>query len=475
MIPKKPEEQPVPPKSNKKITFQSPRGMNDILPEDAVYYDFLYDIAKNLFYAYDYQAIYTPMAENVELYERGTGIATDIVEKEMFRIEKRGDEDLVLRPEFTPGIMRSYIEHGMASKPQPVKLYTIGPVFRYDRPQAGRYRQFNQINVEVVGSSKPVIDAEIIDLAWNIIEKAGIKDIILQINSIGSVESRQEYIIALKEYMKPHERKISEEDRQRLKQNPLRILDSKNEKTQRLLMQAPQIIDFLNDEDSAHFKAVMEYLDEVDIPYNINPKLVRGLDYYSRTVFEIWPMETGNSLAQSSLGGGGRYDGLIEILGGNPTPAVGMALGVERVILAMKEQGVTPKNIKKPRVYVAQLGDLARRKALNLYKKLFAAGLPVTQNFGRESIKSQLKQADKLGVEMALILGQKEAVEGMIIMRDMASGMQEIVNQKAIIGEVRKRLEAYDAEKKAEEVDLDEGIDMEAIKEAVKKKKSKKK
>ena len=378
----------------KRDPIQILAGMKDILSEDRKYWDFIVEKVEKLCQYYGFKRIDTPILEDVSLFERGTGKFTDVVEKEMYVFRDKSGKNIVLRPEATPQIVRAYIEHGMKTWSQPVKLYWIGPLFRYSRPQKGRLREFHQFNFEAIGSESPGQDAEIILLAWNIYKELGIRNLTIQVNSIGCPDCRAKYIAILKDYYRGNRAKLCSDCKRRLEKNPLRLLDCKEEKCVRLANKAPQIIDNLCDNCHEHFKSILELLDELNLPYILNPRLVRGLDYYTRTVFEIWPEE---EKAQSALGGGGRYDRLVEELGGEPTPAVGFAGGVERIILKMKEQGTDVPERVRPRVFLAQLGELAKKKAMKLFEEFRTNGIPIGTSFGKDSIKSQLKLADKIG------------------------------------------------------------------------------
>jgi len=415
-------------------------GMKDILPEDQKYWDFVVKKIHNLCQCYGFKRIDTPILEEASLFERGTGKYTDIVEKEMYILKDKSGQATALRPEATPGIVRAYIEHGMKTRSQPVKLYWIGPMFRHSRPQKGRLREFHQFNFEAIGSKSPGQDAEIILLSWNIYKGLGIKNLSIQINSIGCLDCRAKYIATLKDYYKGNKTKLCSDCKRRLEKNPLRLLDCKEEKCARLANKAPQIIDTLCENCHDHFKSVLEFLDELNLPYILNPRLVRGLDYYTRTVFEIWPEE---EKAQASLGGGGRYDRLVEELGGDPTPAVGFAGGIERIISKIKEQKITVPEKEKPHIFLAQLGELAKKKAMKLFEELLKGGIPIGASFGKDSMKSQLKLADRMGISYTLIIGQKEALEETVIIRDMETGNQEIVSGDKIIQEIQKRLKSF--------------------------------
>ncbi|RMD52143.1 histidine--tRNA ligase, partial [Candidatus Parcubacteria bacterium] len=325
----------------KKKTYKTLRGFRDILPESAPYWDAVEDAARKMANDYSFDRIRLPYLEATQLFERSVGKATDIVEKEMFTFVDPSNTRVTLRPEATAQIARAYIEHGMLNKPQPVKLWYFGPMFRHDRPQAGRYRQFWQFGLEALGSSEAIIDAQIIIMMYKLLQELGLKTIV-KINSIGTPESRREYTMELVSYFKQFRKKLSDIDKKRLTKNPLRLLDSKDSAVQELKADAPQIVDWLDEESKQDFMKVLEYLDESEVHYELDPFLVRGLDYYSKTVFEIIPIiDDEEERAQNAIGGGGRYDGLIKMLGAREdVPAMGAALGVERVILAMKAQGI---------------------------------------------------------------------------------------------------------------------------------------
>ncbi len=425
----------------KKKTYKTLRGFRDILPESAPYWDAVEDAARKMANDYSFDRIRLPYLEATQLFERSVGKATDIVEKEMFTFVDPSNTRVTLRPEATAQIARAYIEHGMLNKPQPVKLWYFGPMFRHDRPQAGRYRQFWQFGLEALGSSEAIIDAQIIIMMYKLLQELGLKTIV-KINSIGTPESRREYTMELVSYFKQFRKKLSDIDKKRLTKNPLRLLDSKDSAVQELKADAPQIVDWLDEESKQDFMKVLEYLDESEVHYELDPFLVRGLDYYSKTVFEIIPIiDDEEERAQNAIGGGGRYDGLIKMLGAREdVPAMGAALGVERVILAMKAQGIELQTNKVVDVFFCQLGEAARRKGLVLFEKFRQAGIPVAEAFGKGSLKAQLEMADKRKAKISLILGQKEVLDGTIIVRDMESGAQEIVDMDKVIDIVRRRL-----------------------------------
>ncbi|MDB5178083.1 MAG: histidyl-tRNA synthetase [Patescibacteria group bacterium] len=419
-----------------KQQFQSLRGMYDLLPEQTAQYDFLISQFRGVAEASGYGRIETPIMEDTALFVRGVGADTDAVSKELYSFKDRSDHDVALRPEFTAGIVRSYIEHGMGSLPQPVKVYTYGPAFRYDRPQAGRQRQFNSLDVEVFGETAPSIDAQVIMMAQRFFKRVRVGEVVLQLNSIGDQACRPKYKKALVEYLEANFKKLAPIDQERVKTNPLRVLDSKEAGTQAVLAEAPQTLNYLCEECQAHFAGVLEYLDDLGVGYELNPLLVRGLDYYTRTVFEFYGQREG---AQSALGGGGRYDLLVEQLGGQSTPAVGFGLGLERIVLELEAQGASRAPEKAKPVYVAALGEPARLAAFRLIEQLLDGGVAAVGSVDRDGIGSQLARANKLGVGHAIIIGQKEVREETVLLRDMTSGAQEILPINSIVAELRSR------------------------------------
>ncbi len=415
--------------------FQSVRGMYDLLPYVSRRFDHLYRSFGSIAQDAGYAHVETPLVEPAELFVKGTGTETDIVGKEMYVFSDRGGEQLALRPEGTPGVVRAYLEHGMGSLPQPVRLWYGGPMFRYDRPQAGRQRQFHQLGVEVIGDAAPSIDAQAITLALRFFKRIGVEGITLQINSIGDSNCRPKYRRALVKYLEERIDQLGADDRERLKVNPLRVLDSKDPQTQDVAAGAPQLLNFLCDACQTHFAGVLEYLDDLGVRYELNPQLVRGLDYYTRTVFEFYGEREGS---QASLGGGGRYDGLLEILGGQPTPAIGFALGVERLMLELAAMEA-PLPAEPPRVYVASLGEPARLAAFRLMERLLDAGVGAVGSVERDGIGAQLSKANQLGVPLTVIIGQKEVKEGTVLLRDMTNGAQESVALELVPGELKRR------------------------------------
>ncbi len=422
----------------KTAPLQTVRGMRDILPEDEKYWEHVKNTGENLCRNFGYNKISTPILEYHSLFEKGTGADTDIVEKEMYNFATSGGDNLTLRPEGTPPAVRAYIEHGMINLPQPVKLYYFGRFFRHEKPQAGRYREFRQLGAEVFGDSSAIIDAETILLAYKIVKNSGINNINIEINSIGCSLCKPHYKTMLVRYLRGREKKLCRDCKKRLAKNPLRIFDCKEAACAEASADAPQVIDHLCDDCHKHFKNILEYLDELDLIYTMNPKLVRGLDYYTRTVFELYAGNTADK--GNALGGGGRYDKLVELLGGKPTPAVGFALGADRIVDIIKAQNTDIPMRNLPKIFLVQLGDLARRKSLKLFDNLIDNNISVAESFGRGSIKSQFRLADRLKVKIALVIGQKEAIDGTVILRDMESGMQEIILQEKIVKEIQKRM-----------------------------------
>jgi len=427
-------------KVSEPLILQTLRGMKDILPEDQSYWDQVRRCSEKLARDYGFSRIDLPIVEYSNLYVRSVGEGTDIVDKEMYNFVTRGNDKVALRPEMTAGICRSYIQHGMNVLPKPVKLFSCGPVYRYDRPQEGRYREHHQINYDAFGELDPILDAQVIQIAARTVQSLGIKSVQIQVNSFCCATCRKEYRDLLVNYLESKKNKLCMDCKRRLETNPLRVLDCKEDKCFQVSIGAPQSIDHLCDECRIHFKTLLEYLDELDLPYVINPQLVRGLDYYTKTVFEVWSGdEEGRRMA---LGGGGRYDGLIKSLGGENTPAIGFGLGVERLIAEMKRVQAKPYKAPRPKVFMAQLGDLAKKKSLKLFSEMEKNGILVAESFGRGSLKSQLRVADKLEVEMTLILGQKEALDGTVIIKNMATGVQEIVNMTKLVDIIKRRLKA---------------------------------
>lgn len=434
------------PKKRKIKTPQTVRGMRDILPEDELYWRKCYDTAQTLADQFGFSRIETPVVEHEELFVRTAGKTSDIVQKEMYNfLDKDEKTKLVLRPEFTASLCRAYITNGMFNRPQPQKLWSYGPAFRHDRPQHGRYRQFYQVDFEILGSAAPVMDAQIILMTHLFFKELGINAKVL-INSIGSADDRTRYKMELIQWYRPRKKELCENCQKRLVRSPLRLLDCKEESCQEVRTEAPQILDFLGKESKKHFMAVLEYLDELEIPYHLDPYIVRGLDYYNDTVFEFVAVDA-EEKAQMALCGGGRYNPLVQLLGGKETPGVGVAPGIDRAILTMKAQNVTVKPPKRPQIFVAQLGELGRRRALALFNTLREAKFTAVEAFGKKSLKAQLDIANELGIQIVLLVGQKEVLDGTVIIRDMDAGNQETVRFDAIVPEVKKKLKSMKSKK----------------------------
>jgi histidyl-tRNA synthetase len=404
-----------------KLEFQTPRGIKDILPEEQPYWLYVRNTIQQVVELYGWNRLDLPVFEETALFQRGVGEGTDIVEKEMYTFLDRSKTSLTLRPEFTAGTMRAFLQHGMASLPKPVKVWSTGPVFRYEKPQAGRFRQHVQFNVEAIGEQDPALDLEVMSVAWHLFETLGFKDLSFQLNSIGCPECRPKYLIALKAYYKDHLSIICEDCRLRMEKNPMRLLDCKNEQCQPLIDTAPSISDFLGEECRAHFNELLTYLNDLKRPYTLNHRLVRGLDYYTKTVFEVWAQGIG---AQNAVCGGGRYDRLSEVLGGPPTPAVGFATGLERIILTLKEQGVEVPGESDPTVYIVNQGTEAKRLTVGLLTRLRKWGIRAVMGFGGRSFKAQFREANRFQAPLTFIVGEEEAGSSTLQVKDMASGEQ---------------------------------------------------
>jgi len=413
------------------------RGFKDILPAEQRYWDFIQQRVYKLADDYGFSRLETPILESAALFIRSVGSDSDIVSKEMYTFLDQGNDKVALRPEGTAGVVRSYIEHGFLNQPQPVKAFYFGPFFRHDRPQAGRQRQFWQFGFEVLGDSNPVLDAQLIHISYKFYAELNLP-VQVEVNSIGCPNCRPAYLKELTTILKKHRKNLCPDCQLRLTKNPLRVLDCKNKDCQAVLTDLPQTVDFLCEDCKKHFVSVLEYLDELEVNYNLNPRIVRGLDYYTKTAWEI--LETGRDGQQDSLGGGGRYDELVNELGGRPTPAVGFACGVERAISRFKNHDIAVKQPVRPELYVAQLGLEARKKCLRLYEQLLQRDYLVAESFSKDSLKDQLEAANKLGVKYTLMIGQKELVDDTVLIRDMESGIQEVVDFKKILDYLPKIL-----------------------------------
>lgn len=418
--------------------YQAPRGTVDILPSDQGYWDFIRRRAADICRLYGYRRIDTPTFEDARLFVRSIGEGTDIVEKEMYALEDRSGDKFILRPEGTAPVCRAYIEHGMHSLPQPVRLYYMASIFRYERPQAGRYREHHQFGVEAMGDADPSLDAEVIDMAWQFCLSVGLRRLSLHLNSIGCTVCRPRYLDSLKAYYAQHRDTLCPDCKRRIVRNPLRLLDCKNDSCVGLAARSPKSVEYLCTECTGHFDRVKSYLVALEVPFSLDHQLVRGLDYYNRTVFEIAP--EGETAAQATIGGGGRYDNLIEQLGGRPTPAVGFGTGIERLVLNLEKQEVDILPGKAKPVFVAYLGEEAKVEALRTLARMRSHDLAAVASFGDRSLKAQLKQANSTGSEYAVIIGEDEVRSRTAIVRDMRKGEQETVPMDALLEELGARL-----------------------------------
>ena len=417
------------------MNYKAPRGTYDILPEDQAYWRHVTEKTRRVCELYGYERIDVPVFEQTGLFERSVGESTDIVEKEMYTFLDRSDERMTLRPEFTAGICRAYAERKLHGRPQPLRLFTIGPAFRYERPQAGRFRQFYQIDVEVLGSQDPAVDLEVMQVAWQIYEDVGISGLSFQVNSTGCPACRPGYLDTLKAWYAQRRDEVCGDCTRRYGQNPLRLLDCKKEPCRTISEGAPRIQASLCEDCGGHFDRLRSYLDDLDRPYEVNHRLVRGLDYYTKTVFEVWAAGIG---AQNAVCGGGRYDGLIGMVGGPETPAIGFASGIERIILTMKQEGIEPPELPGPRVFVAYLGAEAKEAAVVLVQELRAAGIRTAALWEDRSLKAQMKQADRIGAAFALIIGEDEVRSGGVMLRRMADGTQASIPRSEVLGAVKE-------------------------------------
>ena len=418
--------------------------MHDVLPEDTPLWRHIRRAAERIAARYDYHEIVTPIVEDERLFLRAVGAESDIGAKEMYAFDDRGGDRLALRPEGTAGVVRSYVEHGMSSRPHPLRLWYLGPFFRYDRPQAGRYRQLTQFGVELIGDPTASGDVEVIDLQRAFYAELGITDLILRINSIGTPETRVRYIADLKKHFTPHLETLSKDSQRRFDSNVLRILDSKEDADHPAVQSAPAILDYLEDDDRAHFEEVRAYLDALGIAYIVDPRIVRGLDYYTRTVWEFEPPLTGGDPnvrpgGQSTVGAGGRYDGLIELLGGQPTPAVGFGSGIERIAINLRDRGLTDGIETTPVDAVTiPLGDHGPTAALKLAAQLRSQGLHIRNGTPGRSLKAQLRSASRSNARYALILGDGEVSEGVAQLKPLAAqGDQRSLSLADVVSAIR--------------------------------------
>jgi len=414
--------------------------MSDILPQDQPLWRKIQEEVRNIAEFYNFSRIDTPFLEFSDIFEKTAGASTDIVEKQMFLIERRkdGGRKLALRPEGTAGIVRAYLEHNLARSAQPAKLYYFGPMFRYEQPQAGRYRQFSQAGFETIGGTDdPIYDAQTILITFRVLEGLKLKNVTAQVNSIGCRVCRIQYERRLKSHYQSKKKNLCKDCQRRFAVNPLRVLDCKNDSCEVVKLDAPSMMDSLCADCRGRLRQVLEYLDELKVPYAMNQYLVRGLDYYNRTVFELVAESQSSAIA-----GGGRYDYLAETLTGKKTtvPAVGSSIGIERAIEMMRIQGIKEPSVKKPDIFLVHVGDLAKKKLLVLREMFSRANVKISESLGKESLRAQLKLADKEGARYALMLGQKEMFEESVILRDMETGGQETIPMEKIVDEMKRRL-----------------------------------
>lgn len=424
---------------NKTVEVSSPKGMRDLMNEDYYSFQGFFEKAQEVAVYYGFKPIETPMLEHEEIITGGIGRGTDIVDKEIYTLKTKGGDHLALRPEHTAPLMRAYMEHGMQTMPQPVMFYQYGPVFRHDKPQRGRYRQFYQFDLDSLGNDKSIMDALLIKVGMSILEEAGASNLTIDINSIGDKECRNAYLKELTNYYKKNISSLPAIDRERLKTNPLRILDSKEPKTIEINENAPETVSSLCTSCKKHFKEVLEYLEEMGIAYNINKNLVRGLSYYTRTVFEIIEEKGGENETPLTLAGGGRYDYLARQIGSKrDVPAVGISIGVDRIIGSTWYKKLSPRILKKPKIYFIQLGSEAKLKSINIIEILRKAHIPIVQSLSKDSLGSQLAIAEKLAIPYALIFGVKEALDNSVIIRDMSNRSQDTVKLNKLLEHLKE-------------------------------------
>ncbi|OZU89858.1 histidine--tRNA ligase [Virgibacillus indicus] len=422
------------------MNMKAPRGTVDILPGEAKKWQFVENKIKHVCDRFHFEEIRTPMFEHTELFQRGVGDSTDIVQKEMYTFEDRGGRSLTLRPEGTASVTRAFVENKLYGDPsQPVKLYYFGQMFRYERPQKGRMRQLNQFGVEVLGSADPAVDAEVIDLAMSCYQEMGLKSLKLVINSLGDKESRTNHREALVEHFKPHKEELCADCQLRLTQNPLRILDCKKDRDHPAMKTAPSVLEYLNEESRDYFDQVKNYLDSMGISYEIDPNLVRGLDYYNHTAFEIMSEAKGFG-AITTLAGGGRYNGLVEELGGPATPGIGFGMGLERFLMALEAENVDFSIDEKLDCYLVAVGEKAEKEAVRLVHELRKNGVQTDKDYQDRKMKAQFKAADRYKAKYVLILGEDELENQVITVKEMETGKQEELPLNRLIDTLKEKL-----------------------------------
>lgn len=412
----------------------APRGTKDILPDTVGDWNYVEGEIRELCRRFGYSEIRTPIFEHTELFQRGIGEGTDVVDKEMYTFTDRGERSITLRPENTASAVRAYLQNKLYAQSNLVKLFYIGSMFRYDRPQAGRMREFHQFGVEALGEANPAVDAEVILLAMNLLEGLGLKDLELSINSVGCPKCRSKYRTMLQDFFRDKLEDLCEDCRSRFERSPLRILDCKKDSDKPYMADAPKITDCLCEECAEHFAKLKELLTSAGISFTYDPRLVRGLDYYTKTAFEIKYPPLG---AQSAVAGGGRYDGLIEEMGGNPTPAVGFATGLERLLLALESQNLLPEKNRSVDAYVVALGEKAQAEGFKLLNSLRQQGLSAAMDFAGRSMKAQMKQANKMGAKYSVILGEDEIAEGVVMLRSMGDSSQAKVPMNQVAEKIK--------------------------------------
>lgn len=416
---------------------QAPRGMRDILPGEVERWQAIEAIIHDLAGRYGFHEIRTPIVEHTEVFQRTVGEATDLVEKEMYTFADRGGRSLSLRPEGTAAVMRAYLERGLARQPQPVKLYYVAPMFRYDRPQRGRYRQHTQFGAEIIGSPDPSADAEVVTLPVRLLQAVGLTEVEVRLNTVGDAACRPRYLAALRDYFRPHLDDLCDDCRRRYQEHPLRLLDCKREGCHRIARGAPEIFGSLCDACAAHFDGVRAQFDLLGIRYTIDPFIVRGLDYYTRTAVEVYSGRLG---AQNAMFGGGRYDGLAEQLEGPPTPGVGFGFGLDRLLLVTEQEGLAGALDRGVEVMVVTVGPAARPEGVRLADELRRAAIRTEGDLLARSVAAQMKHADRLGARFAAVLGDEELAAGTVTLREMATGAQTAVTRAGVVAALEQRL-----------------------------------
>ncbi len=417
--------------------INAPRGTNDIIPPESAKWNYIEEKAKYIFDLYNYDEIRTPIFEYTELFQRGIGEVTDIVEKEMYTFEDKSGRSITLRPEGTASVVRSFLENKIYGQAQPTKYYYIGPMFRYERPQAGRYRQFNQLGIEVFGTKDPMVDAEVIAVGMHYMDILGLEDLTLYINSIGCPKCRPQYLEKLKKYLNENKEALCEDCKHRIETNPLRVLDCKNEGCQLVIEDAPKIIDHLCDECEVHFESLQENLKNIDIEYEIDPNLVRGLDYYTKTAFEVKYEGLG---AQDTIFGGGRYDKLAEEIGNKDIPGIGFALGIERLLLTLEKQEIEIPVDKSIDIYLTTIGDKAKKACFELLDEFRKNNIKAEIDYLGRSVGGQMKSADRMNATYTVIIGENELNSGKATVRNMKNGEEQEIKLDTLVESIEKMI-----------------------------------